>query len=113
MKLNYLKNLDKSLIYFSYKKNIKELSMLIKDVPLTSQDKAVWWIEHVIRNKGAKHLNYEQKDIPFYQYHYFDIIATVFSIFLIIILLTVYALKLIVAMIRKFVKAMIIKPKKE
>ncbi|CAO1427074.1 unnamed protein product [Diamesa tonsa] len=97
----------------SYKKNIKELSIIIKDVPSTSQEKAVWWIEHVIRNKGAKHLIYEQKDIPFYQYHYFDIIATVLSILFLIILLMVYALKLIVTMIRKIVKAMIIKPKKE
>lgn len=34
----------------------KEVSNLFKDRPITPQDSAVFWIEYVIRNKGAHHL---------------------------------------------------------
>ncbi|KAJ8972999.1 hypothetical protein NQ317_004110, partial [Molorchus minor] len=37
----------------TYLNSIKELSTLLKDRPTSSLDQAVWWIEYVIRHKGA------------------------------------------------------------
>lgn len=48
--------------------NIVKLAKLVDDNPMKSSEKALWYIEHVIRNKGANHLEYPQKNIPFYQY---------------------------------------------
>lgn len=62
---------------------------------MKSPEKAVWYIEHVIRNKGAKHLNYPQKEIPFYQYHFYDILMLALSIFVVIFLLIYCIIKLI------------------
>nr|CAI5845664.1 unnamed protein product [Callosobruchus analis] len=48
-------------------------------------EKAIWWMEYVIRHKGAKHLRNPIVDIPLYQYLMLDIIATVFAVLLVII----------------------------
>ncbi|CAG9807529.1 unnamed protein product [Chironomus riparius] len=78
-----------------YKTNIENLTKLVEDVPMTSRDKAVWWIEYVIRNRGAKHFHYEQKNIPFYQYHYYDVIAFIGAVIVLIILIFMVILRLI------------------
>lgn len=65
----------------SLKQNIVKLAKLVEDVPMSSAEKAVWHIEYVIRNKGAKHLTYSQKEIPFFQYHYYDILLSVLATF--------------------------------
>lgn len=58
-----------------YRDNIKKFKRLINDMPMTSREKAVWWTEHVIRNKGAKHLKYPARNIPFYQRYCLDVMA--------------------------------------
>ena len=78
---------------YRYKTNIENLAKLVEDVPMTSRDKAVWWIEYVIRNRGAKHFHYEQKDIPFYQYHYYDVIAFIVAVIVLIIVTIVIILR--------------------
>ena len=62
---------------------------------MTSRDKAVWWIEYVIRNRGAKHFHYEQKDIPFYQYHYYDVIAFIGAVIMLVIVMLMMILRFI------------------
>jgi glucuronosyltransferase len=69
--------------------NIEKLARLIDDVPMKSHEKALWHIEYVIRNNGAKHLHYPQKEIPFYQYHYCDILLSLISILVVITLLII------------------------
>lgn len=63
-----------------YKENIKKFKQLIYDEPMTSREKAVWWTEYVIRHKGAKHLKYPGRLVPFYQRHWLDVIAALASI---------------------------------
>lgn len=38
-------------------------------------DTGVYWIEYVIRHKGAAHLRSPALDLPFYQYLLLDVIA--------------------------------------
>lgn len=58
-----------------YKQNIRKLKELVFDQPMTSREKAVWWTEYVIRHKGAKHLEYPGRLIPFYQKFWLDFVG--------------------------------------
>jgi glucuronosyltransferase len=90
--------------------NIERLAKLVDDVPMKSPEKALWYIEYVIRNKGAKHLRYPQKEIPFYQYHYYDIFLSC-VVLLALFLLLFYGLIKVTA---KYVKrVMNLKSKKD
>ncbi|NP_001106093.1 UDP-glucuronosyltransferase 1-9 precursor [Papio anubis] len=68
----------------SYKENIMHLSSLHKDRPVEPLDLAVFWVEFVMRHKGAPHLRPAAHDLTWYQYHSLDVIG-----FLLAIVLTV------------------------
>lgn len=78
-----------------YKENIKKFKELIYDEPMTSREKAVWWTEYVIRHKGAKHLKYPGRNVPFYQRHWLDIITA--------LTLVIYLTRKLFTVLRKFV----------
>ncbi|XP_018335714.1 UDP-glucuronosyltransferase 2B19 isoform X8 [Agrilus planipennis] len=63
-----------------YKEKISELSDLMWDQPMSGLDTAIWWIEYVIRHKGAKHLRSPLLDLPLYQYLLLDVLAFVFGV---------------------------------
>ncbi|KAG4079652.1 hypothetical protein HA402_010432 [Bradysia odoriphaga] len=58
-----------------YKQNVQTLKELVNDQPMTSREKAVWWTEYVIRHKGARHLEYPGRAVPFYQKYCLDFIS--------------------------------------
>jgi glucuronosyltransferase len=58
-----------------YKKNIEKLRDLIYDQPMSSREKAVWWVEYVLRHKTTDHLDYIGRHIPFYQKYFLDFIG--------------------------------------
>ncbi|KAK5648509.1 hypothetical protein RI129_003401 [Pyrocoelia pectoralis] len=60
-----------------YRKRVKEIRDLLSDVPATGLEKAVWWIEYVIRHKGASHLRSPAIDLPLYQYFLLDVIGLI------------------------------------
>uniref|UniRef100_A0A6A7G7A9 UDP-glucuronosyltransferase 2B16-like n=1 Tax=Hirondellea gigas TaxID=1518452 RepID=A0A6A7G7A9_9CRUS len=43
----------------TYSENMKQVSRLIKDQKESPADRAAWWIEHVIRQNGAPHMQYD------------------------------------------------------
>lgn len=49
------------------------LAKLVEDQPMKSLDRVVWWIEYVLRHKGARHLKAPQ--IPWYLYFMLDFIG--------------------------------------
>ncbi|XP_052054552.1 UDP-glucuronosyltransferase 2B1-like [Apodemus sylvaticus] len=59
----------------SYKENAMRLSRIHHDQPVRPLDRAVFWIEYVMRNKGAKHLRPALHDLSWVQYHSLDVIA--------------------------------------
>nr|CAH7757405.1 unnamed protein product [Callosobruchus chinensis] len=68
-----------------YRERVKGFAKLLLDEPMPGIEKALWWIEYIIRHKGAKHLRNPIVDIPMYQYLMLDVIATVFVVLLSII----------------------------
>ncbi|EOB07005.1 UDP-glucuronosyltransferase 2C1, partial [Anas platyrhynchos] len=63
----------------SYKENALRLSKIHHDQPITPLDRAVFWIEFVMRHKGAKHLRPAAHHLTWYQYHCLDVLAFLFT----------------------------------
>uniref|UniRef100_A0A8C2RC52 UDP-glucuronosyltransferase n=1 Tax=Capra hircus TaxID=9925 RepID=A0A8C2RC52_CAPHI len=59
----------------SYKENAMRLKMIHHDQPVKPLDRAVFWIEFVMRHKGAKHLRPAAHNLTWYQYHSLDVIG--------------------------------------
>ncbi|XP_035308383.1 UDP-glucuronosyltransferase 2B7 isoform X4 [Cricetulus griseus] len=70
--LNALKEVIKNP---SYKKNVMWLSTIHHDQPMKPLDRAAFWIEFVMRHKGAKHLKPLAYNLTWYQYHSLDVIG--------------------------------------
>ncbi|XP_055444684.1 UDP-glucuronosyltransferase 2B17-like isoform X2 [Bubalus kerabau] len=58
-----------------YKENVMRLSAIQHDQPMKPLDRAVFWIEFVMRHKGAKHLRPAIHDLTWFQYHSLDVIG--------------------------------------
>ncbi|XP_057580979.1 UDP-glucuronosyltransferase 2A1-like [Hippopotamus amphibius kiboko] len=59
----------------SYKENAMRLSRIHHDQPMKPLDRAVFWIEFIMRHKGAKHLRPAAHDLTWYQYRSLDVIG--------------------------------------
>nr|XP_012805792.2 UDP-glucuronosyltransferase 2B1-like [Jaculus jaculus] len=59
----------------SYKENAMRLSRIHHDQPVKPLDRAVFWIEFVMRHKGAKHLRPALHDLSWFQYHSLDVLG--------------------------------------
>lgn len=66
---------------------MKELSALFHNRPLKPLDTAVYWIEYVIRHKGAFHLRTAASTLSWYQYLLLDVIAFLLAIFIFVMLI--------------------------
>uniref|UniRef100_A0A4W2DDW5 UDP-glucuronosyltransferase n=1 Tax=Bos indicus x Bos taurus TaxID=30522 RepID=A0A4W2DDW5_BOBOX len=72
----------------TYKENIMRLSRLHKDRPIEPLDLAVFWVEFVMRHKGASHLRPAAHDLTWYQYHSLDVIGFLLAVTLTVIFIT-------------------------
>jgi hypothetical protein len=90
---------------------VKQRSRIMNDRPLKPIDTAIYWIEHVIRHKGAPHLRPAGLDLKWYEREMVDIIIVLtlltialFVIFYIIIKRTLgifFKSKLVVSKTKK------------
>ncbi|KAK5640040.1 hypothetical protein RI129_010851 [Pyrocoelia pectoralis] len=83
-----------------YKNKVIELAKLAQDQPMSGLERAIWWIEYVIRHKGAKHLRSPLIDIPWYQYLLLDVIAVLLSCLMILCFVIYKALRTVFAAMR-------------
>lgn len=77
---------------------MKELDEFAKDQPIEPLEKAVWWIEYVIRHNGTKHLRGSFSGKPFYEHMFQPDVLLVFAIAL--LLLPYFLLKAIQLLIK-------------
>lgn len=66
-----------------YMENMKKISSLHHDTPLKPMDSIVFWLEFVMRHKGAAHLRTESYKMPWYAYYNVDVLAFILSMLLI------------------------------
>jgi len=76
-----------------YSQTAKKVSELSRDRPINAQDTAVYWVEYVIRHKGAPHMHYPGADLNFFQGASLDVIAFLFAVFYVIIKLLKFAVQ--------------------
>ncbi|CAH1160040.1 unnamed protein product [Phaedon cochleariae] len=84
-----------------YKDQVNKSKMILADQPMKGIEKAVWWIEYVLRHKGAKHLRSAAADMSFYEYFMIDVICFLFVCISLSIYATVKLCCLIVWLARK------------
>lgn len=68
----------------SYKENMQRLSRLNRDQPMKPLDQAVFWIEYVIRHKGARHLQTQSIKMSWFVYNCIDVIAALLAVVLLV-----------------------------
>ena len=67
----------------SYRQNAQVMSQRLKDQLVSKRDTIAYWVDYVIRNKGAYHLKSPAHKLTWWQYHSLDVIcflAFLFSI---------------------------------
>ncbi|XP_069002389.1 UDP glucuronosyltransferase 5 family, polypeptide D1 isoform X1 [Embiotoca jacksoni] len=72
----------------SYRHNIQRLSRLYRDQPIAPMDHAVFWVEYVMRHKGAPHLHTEAYKIPWYSYYSLDVLLLLLTAVTVLLLST-------------------------
>ncbi|XP_030383885.1 UDP-glucuronosyltransferase 2C1 [Scaptodrosophila lebanonensis] len=76
-----------TLIYEpQYKRSAKQVSQRFRDNPMHPLDEASYWIEYIIRHKGATHLKSQGAFMPLYQYLLLDVLACL----LLVLVLTIW-----------------------
>lgn len=63
-----------------YRKNMHRMSEIHHDTPLKPMDSAIFWLEYVMRHRGAAHLRTESYKMPWYAYHNVDVLALLLGI---------------------------------
>lgn len=81
----FSKTLNEIISNPKYGKRAQELSRLYRDRPEHPLDKAVFWIEYVIRHNGARHMQSPAIHLNVFQYYMVDVIATILALFYLII----------------------------
>ncbi|KAG7484078.1 hypothetical protein MATL_G00045930 [Megalops atlanticus] len=64
----------------SYRRAMQGLSRLHRDRPLSPLHSAIFWIEYVIRHRGATHLRSAAYHLPWYSYHSLDVAALLLAL---------------------------------
>ncbi|XP_062403928.1 UDP-glucuronosyltransferase 2A1-like [Sardina pilchardus] len=77
----------------SYRENMQRLSRIHHDQPMKPLDRAIFWIEFVMRNGGAGHLRTQSFRMSWIAYHSIDVILTLLTALLLLLLITVLAIK--------------------
>ncbi|XP_063044179.1 UDP-glucuronosyltransferase 2C1-like [Engraulis encrasicolus] len=88
---SFLQALQEVLHVPSYRENMQRLSRLHRDQPMEPLDRALFWIEFVMRHKGAAHLRTESYKMPWYSYHSVDVMMFLLAV-LVLMLLIIFAL---------------------
>ncbi|XP_041955248.1 UDP glucuronosyltransferase 5 family, polypeptide E1 [Alosa sapidissima] len=70
-----------------YRENMRRLSVLHHDQPMKPMDTAIFWLEFVVRHKGAAHLRTESYKLPWYAYYNVDVLAFILGFVLAIVFL--------------------------
>lgn len=83
----------------SYRENMQMLSRLHRDQPMKPLDQAVFWIEYVMRHKGARHLQTESYKMSWFVYNSLDVITALLTVVLLTTFICVSTVRLLLKVI--------------
>lgn len=78
-----------------YKREVKRRQYLLKDQNETPLERAVYWVEYILRHNGAYHLHSPAKDMNVLQYYLIDVISIIIICLMLFYYLVRYTLKLL------------------
>lgn len=91
-----------------YSKNVKEISNRLQDQPQTAMERAIFWIEFVLRHNGADFMKTSARHLNFVEYHNLDVYAIMMTIAIAVILSSIcvvrFTMKLLCCTRQKSVK---------
>ncbi|KAA8592512.1 hypothetical protein FQN60_017967 [Etheostoma spectabile] len=90
---NFLEAVKAVLYEPSYRENVQQLSRLHRDQPMKPLDRAMFWIEFVMRHKGAAHLRTNSYKMSWIQYHSIDVIALLVVLVMMMSLICILTVK--------------------
>ncbi|XP_059193052.1 UDP-glucuronosyltransferase 2A2-like [Centropristis striata] len=90
---NFLEALKEVLYDPTYREKMKALSDLHRDQPTKPLDRAMFWIEFVMRHKGAAHLRTESYKMSKIQYHSIDVLVFLLAVILLMFTFFISAVK--------------------
>lgn len=101
---SFEQGLNEVLHQDSYRQNMQRLSRLHRDQPMAPMDQAVFWVEYVIRHKGAPHLRTEAYKMPWYSYYCIDVLLLLLTAVTVLLLATLAILRFFCCRIARKVK---------
>lgn len=72
-----LAKLEAFAITQRYQQNINKLHKILTDEPMRPVERAIWWIEYVLRNGGTQHLRHSWVKLSWMQYLLLDVALAV------------------------------------
>ncbi|KAI4807904.1 hypothetical protein KUCAC02_027679 [Chaenocephalus aceratus] len=90
---NFLEVIQEVIHNPSYRNNMKRLSALHRDKPMHPLETGLFWIEFVMRNKGASHLRTESYKMPWYAYYSVDVICLLITVLLTLTVIVVGSIR--------------------
>ncbi|KAL3270167.1 hypothetical protein HHI36_009224 [Cryptolaemus montrouzieri] len=96
-----LSEIDEILNNPKYSENVKARSRIMLDKPISPADRLVFWVEYVIRHKGADHLRVAGLELTWYQYLLVDVIFFVAICSVMFVLFVKYVLCYLFSICRK------------
>lgn len=79
----------------SYLNEAKYISEVFRDTAMHPLDEAVWWIEHVAKFRGAKHLKSNAVNMSWFTYLLLDVFCGIIFGFLSIIFILYFIIKIV------------------
>lgn len=85
----------------TYKENIQRVSNIFRDRPQAPRRTAVYWIEYVIRHRGAPHMRSAGLDLNWIQFYLLDVMGFAVAILILGILSIWLAIRLLMGSDKK------------
>ncbi|XP_031728544.1 UDP glucuronosyltransferase 5 family, polypeptide D1 [Anarrhichthys ocellatus] len=89
----------------SYRQNMQRLSRLHRDQPMALMDQAIFWVEYVMRHKGAPHLRTEAYKMPWYSYYCLDVLLLLLTAVTVLLLSTLAIFRFLCCRARRMTKS--------
>ncbi|XP_049772895.1 UDP-glucosyltransferase 2-like [Schistocerca cancellata] len=88
----------------SYKENMQQLSVIYREHQAPSLDRAIWWLEYVLRHNGTRHMRSPSLDFNFWQLWLIDVLCVIAAIASVIFFILYARLRKLAAMITSIKK---------
>uniref|UniRef100_W5LUX4 UDP-glucuronosyltransferase n=1 Tax=Astyanax mexicanus TaxID=7994 RepID=W5LUX4_ASTMX len=87
-----------------YREKMRKMSQLHHDTPLKPMDTAIFWLEYIIRHKGAAHLRTKSYKLSWYEYHNVDVLALLLGVVMALCLLSYMTCRALIKLLLKKAK---------